>query len=167
MACLLDPKIRSKHVKMDLQNRLAPQDAPASFLRRFRLPNCGSKSTPITKTMKTHFFSKQHVFLGCFFNGFRHQMLPECYPKRVPKRNVFAGQAENEKLRFDFAGASGSRDPPIDPSKCIKTNCEPTRLEGQPRSFIFSGFWSARWTSGNSKTKEYGVASRFFFPHFV
>ena len=123
---------------MDLQNRLAPQDVPAAFLRRFTWQKWASKSTPIIKNTKTH-VQKKHVCLGCFLNGLPHQMPPECYPKTASKRNVFAGQAENEKLRFDCAGASGSR---VGPSrKPIKMHKNKLRTNTPRRSASEPHFW--------------------------
>ena len=62
----------------------------------------------LCKCVKKH-IREIHVCLGCFFNGFRHQMSPECYPKITSKRSSFAGKPEKEELRFDCAGASESR----------------------------------------------------------
>ena len=57
--------------------------------------------------------------------------VPEILPQFLEKPHMFRGRLENDKLRFDCAGASGSR---VGPSRKAhknyeETTCEPTHLQ--------------------------------------
>ena len=167
MRCLLGPKMEQKHDKMDLEIRLSPQGAPASFLHRFRWPNWSSKSLLIVQMCeRTH--SENTCLSGLFFKWFSAPNVSRMLFKNNIKTKFFCRQARKGRTAFRLRRRERieGRTLPKTTQNTQKTTCEPTRLESQPWNSFFGGFWSARWTSGKSKTTKNDVASRFVFSSF-
>ena len=151
---------------MDLENRLAPQEAPASFLCRFRCPSWASQSILNMKIYEKHSFRKS-IFFWLFFKWFSAPNVFRMLTNNDIKTTCFCGQGRKwiTAFRLRVREWIEGRTLPKTHGNAIKINCEPTRLESQTRSFIFRGLWFARWTR-EVKTRKNGVASRFFFASF-